>query len=509
MAIPPPTPARSSLWWGLRPAPTDIPTPDLPSRAGVLVVGAGITGLSTAVLLARAGVDCLVVDAGRAGSGTTGHSSAKLSILQGSMLQRIRSHAGADATRAYVDAIRAGQEWLLGELGPERTEIRDALTYAVSAPGAGLVADELTVSRAAGLPVTEITEPQLPFPVRAAIGLRDQAQIDPLAAIEHLSAEFRSLGGHLVEGVRVTGLSWRSPWTVETSAGALTAARVILATQAPILDRTFHFARLSANRSYVLAYAATPATRARCPEAMCLSLDDPTRSLRTAATEAGDYLLVGGEGHPVGAGNPTSEHVRRLDDWAREHFGVGEPDWSWAAQDYHLTTQIPSVGPVPGTDETLSLATGFDKWGLASGAAAGHILAATVTGRTPPWADGLRGGLPGPRDLIDTGTNALQVAAHLALDRVKIALPHEASDAPPAEGAGRLDGNSLSPTAVATVDGRTCRVSGVCTHLGGILAWNDVERSWDCPLHGSRFAADGTRIEGPAITDLAQRPADG
>ena len=73
-------------------------------------------------------------------------------------------------------------------------------------------------------------------------------------------------------------------------------------------------------------------------------------------------------------------------------------------------------------------------------------------------------------------------------------------------GVGR--GRAGKPEAVSTVDGVTCRVSAVCTHLGGVVRWNDAEKSWGCPLHGSRFAADGTLLEGPAVTDLAGRDAD-
>lgn len=494
---------RRSLWWGLADQrPHDpVDATDLPGHADVLVVGAGITGMSTAVQLARGGVRVVVVEAYRVGSGTTGHSSAKVTLLQGSQLQQVRQHVDDDTLKAYVEANRAGQGWLLAALrrGGIEPEIRDALTYAVTTQGARAVQAERESSRLAGLPVVDAPHPGLPFTVTDAILLPDQAQIDPLAAVRVLAAELVELGGVIVEGVRVRDVSMRRPWTVDTTAGPITAGHLVLATQASILNRTGHTAGMSAHRSYVLAYQVDEDTRLP----MAISLDDNARSLRTATTSRGTFLLVGGGGHAVGIGS-AAQHVAELQGWARANLGVGEPSWSWSAQDYRLTTGMPSVGPATGTDGTLLVATGFDKWGLATGAAAGQVLAGHVLGQVPDFAVGLRGHGVHLRQLGETVARVGSTLQHAVGDRAALATPgHAASRTPPAEGEGRLEGNPVAPTAVSTVDGRSCRVSGVCTHLGGILAWNDIEKSWDCPIHGSRFAPDGTLLEGPATTDLS------
>lgn len=502
-----PTPAdRRPLWWGERDQSPQTPAASatLPRAADVLVVGAGLTGLATALRLAQAGRTPLMVEARRVGAGSTGHSSAKLSLLQGSMLQRLRAHVGVETTAAYVEANRVGQAWLLELLREHDVphEIRDAITYAVSAQGAKRVAKERDASREAGLDITDVPDHGLPFEVRDAIGLAGQVQIDPLATLWMLRAQLEWLGGRVIEGVRVTGASTSAPWTVQTTGGELRTEHLVLATQAPILDRGLHFARIQAHRSYVLAYEADLAA---VPTPMALSLDDPARSLRTATAPDGTtYLLVGGNGHRVGAKVSTVDKVAELDAWARRHFPVGEPAWSWAAQDYHLTTQLPHMGPVPGTGGGILVATGFDKWGMANAATAAHLLTGDITGERPAFAEALRSTRPALRDVTDTLANVAGVGAHIVGDRVMAAV-RRADDDTPAEGEGRLEGNPAAPTAVSTVDGRTCRVSGICTHLGGVLAWNDVERSWDCPLHGSRFAADGTLIEGMATSDLERK----
>jgi glycine/D-amino acid oxidase-like deaminating enzyme/nitrite reductase/ring-hydroxylating ferredoxin subunit len=447
------------------------------------------------------------VDGRAAGAGTTGHSTAKLSLLQGSVLQRLHQHAGADVVSAYVRANRAGQLWLLEELHRRDVDVQAqlAVTYAVTDEGARKVDREAEVARAAGLAVEGLDDAGLPFPVRAAIGLRDQAQFDPLEVIGALREELTELGGTLVEGARVTGASWSRPWRVATTAGDVVATRVVLATQYPVLDRGLHFARLRASRSYAMAYRLPDS--GRVPRGMSLSLDSPTRSVRTAPDPDGDLLLVGGNDHETGRGGSTRAKADELDEWARRHFAVGDALWSWSAQDYRTSRQVPSVGALPGTGGSLLVATGFDKWGMTNAAAAAHVLVGDLMGEPPEYASGLRSVGVNPRDVASSLRHNGSVGFRWVADRVVRALPAPTSD-PPAEGAGRVEGGPFGPAAVSTVDGRTCRVSAVCTHLGGVVSWNDVERSWDCPLHGSRFTADGIRIEGPATKDLRPSGSD-
>ncbi len=165
---------------------------------------------------------------------------------------------------------------------------------------------------------------------------------------------------------------------------------------------------------------------------------------------------------------------------------------------------MPSVGAVPGTHGSLLVATGFDKWGMTTAVAAAHVLAGDLLGDPPEYAHGLRSPGVGPRDVVESVRHNGSVGVRWVADRVARVVPAGPRPAP-REGEGRVEGRPAGPTAVSTVDGRTCRVSAVCPHLGGIVSWNDAERSWDCPLHGSRFTASGERLEGPATSDLEPR----
>lgn len=494
----------TSAWWARSgDSPDEGATPAaIPGHADVVIVGAGLTGLSTAVRLAQLGIEPLVLEARRVGSGTTGRTSAKVSLLQGAVLQNIRSHAGVKAATAYVMANREGQDWLLDLARARGVEVQThtAITYAVTSSGAGKVHKELAASGQAGLGARELIDHDLPFEVQAAIGLDDQAQVDPLALVRALRAELEELGGTVIEGVRVTGLSWRRPWRVETAMGSMRCDQVVLATQTPILDRTLDFARLHGERSYVLAY---PADLTAVPSSMSLSLDQPARSLRTAPASTrgeADLLLVGGNGHAVGERASTRERVDDLDRWAQRHLPVGDLKWAWSAQDYRAAGALPRIGAVPGTDDGLFVATGFNKWGMTNAAAAAHIISGAIIGTPPPYAAALGGNTVSLRGVQEAVAHNARVGARLMGDRARLALPGDID-----QGEARVTGGPLAPTAVSRVDGQRCDVSAVCSHLGGILAWNDAEESWDCPLHASRFSAAGDVIEGPATKPLGRR----
>nr|NLD40695.1 FAD-dependent oxidoreductase [Actinomycetales bacterium] len=218
--------------------------------------------------------------------------------------------------------------------------------------------------------------------------------------------------------------------------------------------------------------------------------------------EAGELLLVGGNGHKGGQFDSARDAVEDLHAWTAAHFPGAEPTHAWSAQDYQALDRVPYVGPMPRGGDHIYVATGFDKWGMTNGVAAGLALSAQILGGQMPWAETLKTRSTTAAGVGEAIAVNVDVAVNLAKDWVNAelnALPEE----PPAEGEGVVGrGANMKPEGVSTVDGLTCRVSAICTHLGGVLRWNNAERSWDCPLHGSRYDARGALLEGPAVTDL-------
>ena len=472
----------------------------------VAVLGGGLVGITTALMLQEEGLEVVLVEAERLGAGVSGHTTAKVSSQHGLKYASLRSKFGPDAARTYGQANQAALEWMAARIedGGIACDFRrrPAFTYVPEGEATGDIEDEAAAATAAGLPAALDDSAPLPYPVAAAVRFDDQAEFHVRKYLGALVEQFVAAGGRVFEQSRATQVDSGTPCLVRVPGGMVKAETVVVATHYPFLDRSLAFARVHAQRSYALLCRV----RQPPPAGMFLSASSPTRSIRSVPLDGDELLLVGGQGHKTGTGGDTRKRYGALREFADEHWGVESVEYQWSSQDNSSIDELPLIGRVTPFDPNLLMATGFSKWGITGGTAAAMILSAACAGREHQWAS-----LFDPRrlNLRAAAPSAIkengETGYRMVRDRLVNRGTRSIQELAPGEGdIVQHDGNKVA--GYRSEDGTLVAVSTRCTHLGCQVNWNAAERSWDCPCHGSRFAPDGRVLHGPAVHRLERKP---
>jgi glycine/D-amino acid oxidase-like deaminating enzyme/nitrite reductase/ring-hydroxylating ferredoxin subunit len=489
-----------SIWVATTPE-TDYPALSTDVEVEVAVVGAGIAGVTAAVLLKRAGKRVALLDAKRIVRGATGYTTAKVTAGHGVVYTKLADTFGEDGARIYAESNQAAVE-RIAELGTDCDfERKDNYVVAEKPEEREQVELEADTMRRLGLPASFVTETPLPYEVAGAVKLENQAQFHPRKYLLALAETIPGEGSHVFENTRARFVNASEPCVVETEQGNVRATDVILATQLPFMDRGLFFAKAHPHRSYAVAAPIEPAS---APDGMFINAGQPTRSVRTIRD--GDRLLIqtGGQGHKPGLpGEDESERYDVLEAFLREHWpDAGPVEYRWSTQDYMSVDRVPFVGRLNRRSKHVFVATGFSKWGMTAGTVAAEILSDTVLGRENPWASlydshrlDLRASAP---KLVSENAQAGLMFFRQRLARGEKRRPDELA---PGEGA-LLNIGGLKRAVYKDESGEVHVLSPVCRHLWCYVEWNEAERTWDCPCHGSRYTGEGRVIQGPSVQDL-------
>jgi glycine/D-amino acid oxidase-like deaminating enzyme/nitrite reductase/ring-hydroxylating ferredoxin subunit len=497
-----------SLWVATTADAASPPPVELPSSVDIVVVGAGITGLTTARLLVVEGASVAVLDAGPIAAGVTGYTTAKVTALQRTTGSEIAKRHGRERAVAYLQANRAAVERVAELVAADGIECdlerAPACTYAEQADQVASVEAEAEALRAAGLPARVDSATELPFPVASAVWLDEQLQFHPRRYCLGLAEAVARRGGIVRDHTRVTGVDEaKDGCTVATDQGTVRADQVVHATHLPFPKDGTYFARAHPYRSYAMAVRLADGHER--PKGMYITAESPTRSVRSTAD---GWVVLGGEGHKVGHDDDTRERYRVLEAWATERFDVEEVGYRWSAQDYETVDGVPYVGKLTDRHDRQWVATGFRKWGMSNGTVAAMIVADALAGRVSQWAEAFDSRRRAPKASAKAFVvENVEVGARFVGDRLRSRKPPAVAELRSGQG-GLCDLDGETVAAYRDDDGVLHAVSPTCTHLGCRVAFNTAERTWDCPCHGSRFDVDGRVIQGPAVEDLAVKPGD-
>jgi glycine/D-amino acid oxidase-like deaminating enzyme/nitrite reductase/ring-hydroxylating ferredoxin subunit len=510
----------TSSIWQLLTQPIHRPPLTEQAHLDVCVIGAGIAGLSAAYELAAAGRKVTVVADRPIGYGNTGRTTAHLSNVLDDRFEAVRRLHGGERARlaqeSHAAAIARIQEIIAAE-GIDCVFAR-LPGFLFLAPGQGRerLEREREAALSCGIARVDLLE-QAPFPgmrTGPCLGFPDQAQFQPLDYLAGLVAAIERRGGRIATGQAVERIEGGTPAEVRLRNGPkLSAAAVVVATNSPISDRLAIHSKQEPNRTYVIALAVP---RGAVGRALYWDDGEPYHYVRTQPIgEEGkrrlgldlageiDLLIVGGEDHRTGAPAAVAERFARLEEWARAHaFAAGPIIARWSGQVYEPVDFLAFIGEDPERGSHVFLATGDSGQGMTHGALAGMLIRDLILGRDNPFAD-----------LYDPARKTLSAAGEFARTNLDVAknygewlAPGEVSTPEKiAPGTGAVIRRGLKKLAVYREPTGALEVrSATCTHLGCIVHWNQVERSWDCPCHGSRFGTDGQVLNGPAVHPLAK-----
>ena len=503
-AHPPSAPGALTSYWNSSAELLPFPSVNGDLAVDVAIVGGGLCGLTSALLLARAGKSVAVVEARRLGRQATGHTTAKITSQHAIIYADLEKRFGEEGARIYGEAQQAALEWMATQVREMRIDCdfvrKPAYVYAESEKAGAIVEQEAEVARKIGLPASLTHTLDLPYPVRCAVRFDNQAQFHPIRYLRSVISELQDRGCRLFEDSRVLDVEDGEPCALTLDRGRIRAAEVIVATNMPMLDRGGYFAKAAPYRHMVLG--ARLAHSAADLSGMYLGVDPPIRSVRTTPTLEGPLLIVVGEPFKPGAAN-TTELAAELEDWIRVRFAVQAIEYRWGNQDYFPVDRVPYVGKMTSSTKHIGVATGFQAWGMTNSTVAAMILSDEILGRHNPWAETFHATRkPGVVGTLKLLNDNLQVAGHFAKDHTFGNSRTGIEDLRPGEG-GIVKRGGKEVAAYREPTGTLHVVSPVCRHLGCHVRWNAAELSWDCPCHGSRYDVRGSVLNGPTVKCLS------
>ncbi|HKO30354.1 MAG TPA: FAD-dependent oxidoreductase [Nitrospiraceae bacterium] len=477
-------------------------------QAEVIIVGAGIAGLTTAYLLGQAGKSVVVLDDGPIVSGETERTTAHLvTALDDRYVDLERLH-GEKGAQLAAESHRAAIDQIEHIVHKERIDcdFERLNGYLFVPPGesTGILDRELAAAQRAGLLDLHMVlrAPFSSFNTGRTLCFPHQAQFHPLKYLAALSRAIIRDGGRIYTETHVAKIEGGESARIETMDGrTVTAGAVVVATNTPVNDLLAIHTKQAAYRTFVIG-AAVPT--GSITKGLYWDTSAPYHYVRLcrSASIGMDVLIIGGEDHKTGQADDAENRYQRLEQWARTRFPMMTAiEFRWSGQVLETVDGLAFIGRNPLDEPNVYIATGDSGNGMTHGTIAGMLLTDLIQGRDNAWAT-----------LYDPARKTLGALNTFAKESLNMAAQYTdwvtsgdvTNDLLIPPGSGAVIRRGLKKFAVYCDDaGQRHERSAVCPHLGGIVAWNHSEKTWDCPCHGSRFDRFGKVVNGPAITDLS------
>jgi len=468
----------------------------------VLIIGAGIAGLTTAYLLRNSGYKIGIIEGGTIGYGTTGYTTAKLTIQHDIKYNYLINNFSLEEAKQYLKANKEGLNLIKEIINTNNIDCdfkeQTSYVYTTKEEEINTLKSELEAYKKLSIDGFFTDEINLPIKALGAIGVKNQGQFNPLKYLYSIYNILINSSCEIYENVRALNIEPHSKeHVVNTDCGDIYANKIIVTTHYPF-DNDFglYFLRLYQEKSYAMAIK----TESKPFDGMYININDPIYSMRYHHSDKEDLLILTGGNHRVAITENEEDSYNDLENFLKENFKNYEVVSKWSTQDCMTYDKIPYVGNISNSVENIYVATGFNKWGMTGSAAAALILRNKILGIEDDFSEIFNPSRITPilssKDFLSTGIN-------IASGFIKRIIPAPEDMFEIDEGKGKIvNYNGKKVGVYKDETGDYFCINPVCTHLKCALSFNGAEKTWDCQCHGSRFDVNGNILEGPAVYPL-------
>lgn len=462
----------------------------------VAVVGGGISGIMTAYELAQTSKSVALFEARELLYGTTGFTTAKLSAQHNLIFDELINRYDAEKARLYYEANMQGIEKIVAIAEKEKIDCDLKKQSAYVYTQQELQKENMKKEAHAYEQLNIRGELKETLPVNVditqAIVMHDQYEFHPVAFLAGLIKQLEKMNVKIYEHTTINKVKDGDPVKLRTNAGHMIHCKqAVCATKYPVHDpKKMYTHRFSPEMSLALACEIEE----EFPGGMYINCDDPKRTFRSMRANGKEYFLVGGESHPVGDGLSEEERYQNILEFAKETFTVKNVVAHWSSHDLITKDQIPMIGLLHSDEKNVYVATGYSKWGLANAAIGAEVLSDLMQGKKNPYSEMFDPHRDIP-DLKEEKEKESSTNYHKSIQKEKV-------EALKNREAIILEDEEGKIGVYKDDSGNLHALDTACTHLGCDVEWNDGDRTWDCPCHGSRFNATGSVLSGPATEPL-------
>ena len=501
---------EKSLWIS-NSGETNYPKLNKDINTEICIIGGGIVGAVTGYLLAKQGAKVVILEKDKICMGVTANSTAKLTSQHGLFYKYLANENGLDFAKAYLESNEEGIKLAEKIISDEKIECdyekKDAYVFATNECELEKIKQEVNVLNQIGFDAKFVEKINIPVEkCLGAIKFENQAQFNSRKYTIELIDRISKNGGEIYENSKVEKIDQiNKKFKISTCDYSVTADKVIIATHYPIKNFPgMYFSKMYQDKSYAIAVDINDdkINIDKEIDGMYIQSCDPVISFRTADYNGKKLLIIAGCGHRTGEPEGKIEDsFVNLENYIKKYYPKSEVKFRWSTEDCVTLDKIPYIGEFSNLMNNIYVATGFKKWGMSTSHVAGKIISDLILGKENKYVKIYRATRLEPIKNIKEFGNMLKESTYsLVINKIKPA--KDVLEKIPVGSGGIVDLGVEKVGVYKRDDGEIFAVKPYCGHLGCLVSWNNLEKTWDCPCHGSRYDYMGNIITEPTTKKL-------